>query len=284
MRFSARERRRRSAQCQVVESDIDQELQTVTDLPDHFTNYLLLRLGQLQIVEECERLAQRQVAQLAQGVTGKATSRRIVAQPRAGAGRAGDFAHQMVQLLPVDKADAGSFVDGRKQSLVLKTRSNEAGPPTASRVALLQRNPRLPSAVEKSSLPHRIDLLQRRIEREAQLASQCLGKARKGIVDRQGRPGGEGAVTQGTPRIADQEFRAGSLLYAKPFTRRAPAERTVERKMMRIQRLEAAAAAVTSVVLAGAIDFPLRLFLRFDKTIFQKPKEKILRHHFMLIA
>ena len=59
-------------------------------------------------------------------------------------------------------------------------------------------------------------------------------------------------------RVADQQRRAGSLLHAQAFAGRTPAERTVEREMMRIQRLETAAAAVAGEVLTEALDAPVR--------------------------
>src|SRR5579884_407078 len=62
-------------------------------------------------------------------------------------------------------------------------------------------------------------------------------------------------------RIADEQGRGGALLDAQPFARRTPAERAVERKMMRVQRLEAAATVITSEVLAVALDAPVWLRL-----------------------
>ena len=51
----------------------------------------------------------------------------------------------------------------------------------------------------------------------------------------------------------------GAVLGAQPLADRAPAERAVEREVVRRQLLEAPAAAVATAVLAVAVDGPLRL-------------------------
>ena len=56
--------------------------------------------------------------------------------------------------------------------------------------------------------------------------------------------------------LAHQDGGIGSLLRANPFARLAPAERTVERKVMRVQRLEAQVAPLARQVLRVLLDLP----------------------------
>src|SRR5205807_2957870 len=64
-------------------------------------------------------------------------------------------------------------------------------------------------------------------------------------------------LTQGTARVADQEGGVGALLHAEALAGRAPAERTVEREMVRIEPLEAPATALAGEVQTVLLDAPL---------------------------
>src|SRR5438105_7841925 len=95
------------------------------------------------------------------------------------------------------------------------------------------------------------------------MSSERLGETEEGVVLSQRRPCGESAFAEAFLRIADEQGGAGAFLYTESLTGRAPAERAVERKMMRVERLEAAATTVTGKVLAKAFDLPVRLLLAF---------------------
>src|SRR5205823_1682830 len=66
---------------------------------------------------------------------------------------------------------------------------------------------------------------------------------------------------EGFCRIADEQGRARALLHAEAFAGRAPTERAVEREMVRVERLEAAAAALAGHVQAETVHSPLGLVL-----------------------
>src|SRR5205823_14631598 len=75
------------------------------------------------------------------------------------------------------------------------------------------------------------------------------------------RPGAEGALAQRPARVADEQGGVGALLHAEALAGRAPAERAVEREVVRVEPLEAPAAALAGEVLAVLLDAPLRLRL-----------------------
>src|SRR4051794_11321801 len=96
----------------------------------------------------------------------------------------------------------------------------------------------------------RVELRERRVERKSDMAGQCLGECCERSVLLEVRPGSQGAITQRPGGIADEQSRVRSLLHAEPLASGAPTERAIEREMVWVQRLEAAAAAVASHVLA----------------------------------
>src|SRR5439155_11798931 len=81
------------------------------------------------------------------------------------------------------------------------------------------------------------------------------------MARRQLRPDCQGALSKRALRIANQESHAGALLDAKPLAGRTPAERAVERKVMRIERLKTPAATIAGKVQTELLYFPLRLRL-----------------------
>ncbi len=80
------------------------------------------------------------------------------------------------------------------------------------------------------------------------------------------RPGGQGPLAQRPAAVADQQAGVGALLNAEPLASGAPAQRAVEGEMVRIERLETAAAPVAGKVLAEALDLPVRLRLGSSST------------------
>ena len=93
LRLAAGQRRRRPAQRQVIQADIDQELQPVARSRAAVRRPpAAAPCVSLQVLEQRQRLAERQVAQLAERQGGRsrrseAAGRGIVAQPGAAAGR-----------------------------------------------------------------------------------------------------------------------------------------------------------------------------------------------------
>src|SRR5262249_9291761 len=96
-----------------------------------------------------------------------------------------------------------------------------------------------------------------RIERKSHVLSNRLREARERILRRQFRPRRQRAFAQRAVEIADQQRWIGSLLHTQAFASRTPTQRAVEREVVRIKWLEAAAAAVAGKVLAEAFDRPV---------------------------
>ena len=72
-------------------------------------------------------------------------------------------------------------------------------------------------------------------------------------------PDGHGPVAEGPPGVGHEHRRIGPVLRAQALAGRAPAERAVEREVVRRERLEAPPATVARAVLAVPIDVPLGL-------------------------
>ena len=64
LRLAARERRRRAVERQVADADVVEERQALADLLDDPVPDQLLRLGQLELVEELQRAVHRQLREL----------------------------------------------------------------------------------------------------------------------------------------------------------------------------------------------------------------------------
>ena len=72
-------------------------------------------------------------------------------------------------------------------------------------------------------------------------------------------PGDDRAAAEAPAAVGDQDGGVGPVLDAQPLADRAPAERAVEREVVRRELLEAPPAAVARAVLAVAVDVPVRL-------------------------
>src|SRR5262249_19787083 len=92
-------------------------------------------------------------------------------------------------------------------------------------------------------------------------------RQRGGGREQGGEAGGRGEVGPDGDRpwaeaqapVGDEHRRVGAVLHAQPLADRAPAERAVEREVVRLQLVEAAAAFVADAVLAVLVDRPARL-------------------------
>src|SRR4029077_7784027 len=105
LRLAAGERGRGPGQSDVIQADIDQELQAVLDFAQDLSGDLLLIPGKLQVLEKGKRLAQGPAAHFAERMRNKPASGRVVAKPRTLAMRAGNVAHQVIELVTIDEAD-----------------------------------------------------------------------------------------------------------------------------------------------------------------------------------
>src|SRR4051812_8475236 len=96
-------------------------------------------------------------------------------------------------------------------------------------------------------LMRRLQSAERVVEREADVVSQRFGEGEEGVALLfKVRPRGDGALPQRQVRVADQKGGVRALLDAEALAGRAPAQGAVEREVVRVQRLVAAAAGVTS--------------------------------------
>ena len=167
LRLAAGQRWCRPAQSQIIQADIDQELQAVRDFAKQLAGHLLLILGQLELLEQLQRLPERQIAQAAQRAVHESESGGIVAQSRPAARHARYVADEVLELMAVDEAHPRCLVNGREQALVLKTGSakRRARSAISSRSALhAQLDPSIARAVQDRPLVGRFQFLERGIQ------------------------------------------------------------------------------------------------------------------------
>ena len=181
-------------------------------------------------------------------------------------GRALDLVDQVLQPRRGTRRQRGGFFQGRVEALVLEAER------AAVRAAVFLRS-RLPSAVE-----HVEPLLARAVHDEPAVAwrragrtarrraRRCRGQSRRASAANSAAvrlgPQGDRPLGERELRVAQQRGRVRAGLRAQPFARRAPAQRAVEREMVRRERLEAPPAAVAGEVLAVDVDLPLALRAR----------------------
>src|SRR5207245_8258846 len=110
-----------------------------------------------------------------------------------------------------NEADARGLVDGVKKSLVLKANARRLfrTPGLCLTLGSLEWNPLIGRTMEQGAALGRRQLLERRVQRQAQVSGQRLGKADKGLVRRQLRPAGQRASAQRKPGVADQQGWTG---------------------------------------------------------------------------
>ena len=252
--LAAGERGRAAGEREVVEPDVDQERQPVADLADQVAGDVLLVGGELQPLEEGQRLAQRPAADLVEGVAVEPDGRRVVAQPGPHARGAGDVVDHPLELPAVDERDPRGLLDRREEPLVLEREPRQPG-------LLVGRHgvPGLARAVEDDPAVPAVQV----VERGVQVDPLGLGQGgdhpgEQGVVVESG-PDGHGPVAEAPPGVGDEHRRVGPVLRAQALADRAPAERAVEREVVRRELLEAPPAAVARAVLAVAVDVPLGL-------------------------
>ncbi len=161
----------------------------------------------------------------------------------------GDVVDHPLELVPIDERDPPGLLDGREQALVLEGERRRPAPGTVNQV---------------SPAPWRIDpaVRGRRGRRRGcrgrsprSMAIAAIIRAKSGLRGEVG-PDGDGAVAQAQPAVGDEHRRVGPVLDAQALADRAPAERAVEREVVRRQLLEAPPASVADPMLAVAVDGP----------------------------
>ena len=118
--FAPRQGRHRPVQSEVMESNIDEERQPIRHFAQQVASDATVGPFELNVPDELEALAQRQLAHLLQGFSLKADRGRITAQAAAVTNRTRDFTNEMVQLHPVRERHACCLFHRRVESLVLE--------------------------------------------------------------------------------------------------------------------------------------------------------------------
>ena len=218
-----------------------------------------------QILEEDQGLAQRPAADLVDRESFEPHGRGVVAQPASHAAGTGHLVDHPLKLVAINERNAPGFLKGREQPLVLEGKRASADVSLGELLGARSR-PAAYQVYHESAAPWRIvrrpaaiETVERGIEVDTLgCGSASIIRAKSG-TRREIRPDGDGALAQAQSSVGHQHCRVGTLLHAQPLADRAPAQRTVERKMMRRQLVKAAAAAIAHAMLAEALDNPARL-------------------------
>ena len=120
LHFAAGERAGRPGQRQVVQAHVDEELDAVANLAEHFAGDLALGVVGLPRPQFGQQLAQRQPAIVVDGAVVQAHGRGVVAQPAAAADGALDFFDEVFEPVAEAGRDAAGFFQGGIKALVLE--------------------------------------------------------------------------------------------------------------------------------------------------------------------
>ncbi len=113
--------------------------------------------------------------------------------------------------------------------------------------------------MENDAAAAAVEVVKRRVQIDPLGPGERLDHPGEHRVRAEIRPDGDGALAEAHPAVGHEHRRVGAMLDAQPLANRAPAQRAVEREVMRRQLVEAAAARIADSVLAVAIDGPARL-------------------------
>ena len=176
----------------------------------------------------------------------KADTRRVGTQPAAAAPRTGDFAHQLVQPLPIDVRHARRLFDRGEEPLVLEFPFP----------FFAVHDPAIARAMQHEPLLGRLEPLERHVERHLDLLRPRLDHPGERVCSSPGSATRRSPLCERALGIGNQGRQIGSLLGSQALARRAPAERTVERETVRRELFEAAAALMAGEMQAVAVDNP----------------------------
>ena len=165
LRLAARQRPGRAGQRQVVEPDVEEELHPLAHFLEHPVGDQVLAVRQLQRRHGVDRRRDREAAQLVDVPPVHRHGQRLGLEPRPVALRAVDLAHVLLDLLarPVGLRLAVAPLQPRDDALEVRVVAARAVE------AVLVRHPHGPGAraVEDELLVLRLELLPRRVDREA---------------------------------------------------------------------------------------------------------------------
>ena len=228
----------------------------VADLADQFAGDLLLaRRSASSRRSSSSQFAQRQAAVVVDRAIAEPHGRGVVAQAAAAARRAFDLVDQMLQPRAERRRQPRGFFQRRVEPFELEAEQRRRRPSVlfwrpASAVPARHVEPLFAGAVQDDPPLPGVELVERHVERHARVARA----GRRASTARPAWPtfGQRATAPSASVSFGSRSSAAGfaPICDAQPFARRAPAERAVEREVVRRERLEAAAAALAGQVLA----------------------------------
>ena len=201
-------------------------------------------------LKNAQRLAERPAADLVEREAVEPDGRGVVAEPGPHAGGARDVVDHPLELAAVDERDPAGLLDRREQPLVLE-RERRAGRRRPGRRT--RSRPRRGGSSRRCRPSRSSNGASRSIPSAS--ASASIIRANSGFSSKSGQTA-TAPSRRLLPAVGDQHRGVGPVLDAQALADRAPAERAVEREVVRRQLLEAPAAAVARAVLAVAVDVP----------------------------
>ena len=247
--LAAGEGGRRAGEREVIESHIDQEPEPFADLADHVAGDVLRVAGELQAVEVRMGLAERPAADLVDRKPLELDRRRVVAEPAPQAADARRIVDHPLELISIVEGDPARLLDRGEESFKLEA---EPGLP----VDLGDFGP-VARPVEQDPPLAVVQV----VDGGVQVQRQRVDHPGEERVFVQPGPDGHASRPDRLTAVGDQVGGVGPLLHAQALADRAPADRAVEREMMRGQLVEAPAASLAGAVLAVPLDLPVRLLL-----------------------
>ncbi len=260
--FAAGERGRAAAEREVIEADVDQEREAIVDFADELAGDLLFAGGEFPFLHLSDEVAQGRAADLVERAFAEAEGGRVIAQAAAAAFAAIDFADKMLEQLRVARGELRGFFERGVEAFVLEVEDRAIRLRIGSSISfwVLSRRRRSnlrPCRTGRAALAWR-QIVVRHVDRHARV---CGERGEHGLRNGEADvgPNEQRAFRQREVCIAQQRGRVRAGLRAEAFARRAPAERTVEREIVRLERLETAAALVAGEMLAVDSNLPARL-------------------------
>ena len=134
--FAAGERRRRAAEREVVEADVDQEREPVFDFANQFAGDFLFVGRELPLLHLRDQFAERRAADLVERAFAEADGGRIVAQSAAAALAAIDLADELFEQAAQPRREFRGFFERGVEAFVLEAEEGSQLCIRASRAVL----------------------------------------------------------------------------------------------------------------------------------------------------
>ena len=162
-----------------------------------------------------------------------------------------DVVDHPLELVPVQERDPPGLLDRREQPLILERERRPILRPPGRRTRPSPAPWRIARRCRPSrSSNGRVEVDPERFGHRLDHPGEARG-SRRSRARRRRRPAREAPAA-----VGDQSGGVGPVLRAEPLADRAPADRAVEREVVRRQLLEAPPAAVARAMLAVAVDRP----------------------------